>query len=294
MTIKGQQYAVFPAASGSWSATYAGGAAAASSSARLGASSGLAATRTVSPTTGRTTRQTTKPTAKPVVSGVTALSLPDGTAKVSWRPSEPADPHADFGTVPGVPVSSRQDDDLVRDHEVVLTGLDASQTYWLSARSGNGAGSSDASPWIQLTTRRAGVAMQTSEEFRVGRVSGDLTVSDSGFGALSLDRGGSGSFVSAVLDAQQQVHWVKGLVESPTAPAGATSSLTVRTGDSRAPNASWTDWTPVPESAGGFDLPGRYLQFRLDVSSPQGTAYEVTSVGFIHDGTLPPRIYEGG
>ena len=356
MTVKGQEYAVFPASAGSWTATYAAAPAPALAAAKVSSvtqdgatlawSTDAAASTTVQVGDSATTLQpevsvaesttshvaeltglrpattyhyrlvsrapdgTTRTwpaagqqpatfrtpaadTTAPRVSDVQAVSMPDGTARISWTTSEPARSEVEFGRFAGVPVGTRGDDALVHRHAVELTGLESGRVYWLVTRSSDAAGNTGSGSLVSLPTADPGVAVQTAQDFATGRVSGDLEVGTSGFGALTLARGGTGSYVSGVLDAQQKVDWVGTAVEHTPAP-GSRLRLQIRTGSTPTPTGSWTAWTPVPLRATGLHAPGRYLQFRLDVSAPSGSTYTVPSVGFTHDGALPQSPGETG
>ena len=166
----------------------------------------------------------------------------------------------------------------------MLTGLTPETTYWITVGGGDAAGNQGSSMFETLRTRAPGVAVQTAPDFRTGRLSGDLRVGDTGFGALVLPRGGAGTFVSAALDSRQKVHWTAAVVDVSHAP-GARWTLAVRTGDRPTPDRTWSGWTRV--RGDDLDRPGRYLQFRLRLSAPGGTRASVTAVGFTHDGTLP-------
>ena len=357
MTVKGQEYAVFPALSGTYTASYSAAASPSPSAARVASVSADAATvawstdaaatstlkvgtgtgalkplsttaesttrhrvrldglepgttyhyRVLSRAAGGTTRTWPAPSdppatfrtpsedsSAPAISSVRALSLPDGTMRVTWTTSEPATSQVRFGRQPVLLLDSRRDDALVRRHEIVLTGLASQSTYWLVPDSSDAAGNSASGTRISVETERAGVAVQTAVDFRTGTTSGDLRVSDAGLGALALPRGGTGGFVSSVLDAQQKVHWLRSVVAHSAAAPGSRLLVSIRTGSTPTPDGTWTRWRSVTPDGAGFRAPGRYLQFRLRLATPAGKAFTVTAVGFTHDGTLPVMVPEGG
>ncbi|WP_460716991.1 Ig-like domain-containing protein, partial [Nocardioides ginsengisegetis] len=355
MTVKGQEYAVFPASAGSWTATYtttgsltAGPARvtatretgatvawsttrAATSTVLVGAGAGSLSPveradrttqhrvvlsglrpgatyryRVVSrlpngttrawPAYGRpaaTFRTRAVDTLAPTISRLRTISLPDGTARVSWQTSEPSDSLVSFGqtALPLLGAETRRDGELVRRHTVVLTGLDPSAAYWLSAESADAAGNSASTSVVALDTGKAGVALQSSQ-FLTGTLSGDLRLGDGGFGALTLPGGGRGTFESTTQDSRLKGDWRQALVEDSGA-TGARTVVAVRTGSSPEPNGSWTGWRTVATDGSTFRSPGRYLQFRVTMVAPTGTAYSVTAVGFTHDGTPPEVVGEG-
>jgi hypothetical protein len=225
--------------------------------------------------------------APPVITGARAFSLPDGTARVTWTTSEPATSRVDFGGSQGALTEHRLDKALVREHDVVLTGLAADRAYWLRVSSADGSGNRTAkTALLQLRTALPGVAVQTSQEYRTGSASGDLEVSEEGFGALTLPRGGRGDYVSSVLDARQKAGWLTAVVRS-SLPAGSTLALRVRSGSTPVPDGSWSGWRTVAGDGASVGGAGRFLQFRLELSAPRGSSPSVTAVGFTHSGQLP-------
>ena len=216
-----------------------------------------------------TFRTPSEDSSAPAISSVRALSLPDGTMRVTWTTSEPATSQVRFGRQPVLLLDSRRDDALVRRHEIVLTGLASQSTYWLVPDSSDAAGNSATGARISVETERAGVAVQTAVDFRTGTTSGDLRVSDAGLGALALPRGGTGGFVSSVLDAQQKVHWLRSVVAHSAAAPGSRLLVSIRTGSTPTPDGTWTGWRSAAPDGAGFRAPGRYLQFRLRLATPR-------------------------
>ena len=346
LTVKGQEYALFAAAAGAWTATYAAAGAPAVLAARVSVTAGDEATvawsteepatssvrfgtssdsldrvasaadsttrhrvgldalapgatyyyRVVSRTPEGRTRTwpaATRPPARFHTSAVDTLapmpfrtrvvSLPDGTARVTWRTTEPSTSEVRYSRLGRSTVDSRRDDHLVRRHAVVLTGLRARTAYRLSVHAADASGNEASGRPIALRTRPAGVAVQTEVDFRAGRTGGDLRVSDAGFGTLTLPRGGAGSFVSGVLDARQKVRWT-GFVLDSRGSRNARWVMSVRTGSGPTPDRSWTGWHRARRS--DVDAAGRYLQFRIRVATPRGTRWSAAAVGFTHDGNL--------
>ena len=74
----------------------------------------------------------------------------------------------------------------------------------------------------------------------------------------------SASFTSAVFDAAASVTWT-GAAWTGSAPAGTGVVLSVRSGDTAVPDASWTAFTPAVN--GVINTAARYLQYRLDLST---------------------------
>ena len=111
-TIKGVEYAFFPATAGQYAASYAVDATA------------------------------------PAISGVaaTAAVAANGTATVTWTTDEPADSRVDYGTAAGSLTQSATDASAVTNHSVQLSGLTAGTTYHFRVRSADGSGNATTSP----------------------------------------------------------------------------------------------------------------------------------------------------
>ena len=79
----------------------------------------------------------------------------------------------------------------------------------------------------------------------------------------------TGTFLSRVFDAGQQVGW-QSLSWQAQLPPGTTLAMSVRTGDTATPDGSWSAWTPIASSGGQIGLAGRYAQYRALLSSSSG------------------------
>ncbi len=93
-TIKGIEYAFFPADPGSWIASYA------------------------------------SDTTPPVISAVSASPHVDGSATITWTTNEAANSRVDYGATPATMSLNASDAALVTSHTVTLTGLSPSTTYY--------------------------------------------------------------------------------------------------------------------------------------------------------------------
>jgi hypothetical protein len=255
-------------------------------------SAGPGGSRAGTPSRGEEVRSFQTPAADaaaPAITGARAFSLPDGTARVTWTTSEPATSRVDFGGHASSMTEHRLDEALVRQHDVVLTGLAGDRSYVLRVSSEDASGNRTSSKaLVRLRTAAPGVAVQTAQEYRTGSVSGDLQVSDDGFGALTLPHGGSGAYVSPVLDARQKADWRRAVVRS-SLHAGSRLTLRVRSGNTPEPDGSWSNWRAVAGDGASVGGAGRFLQFRLELSAPQGSSPSVTAVGFTHSGQLPVK-----
>jgi hypothetical protein len=114
-TIKGVEYAFFPATSGDYTASYA------------------------------------PDTAPPAISAVTAVAAADGTATVTWTTDEASDSRVDYGTSPTALTQNASDAAAVTAHSVRLTGLTPGTTYHYTVRSVDGSGNATTAPSTPAT-----------------------------------------------------------------------------------------------------------------------------------------------
>ncbi len=75
----------------------------------------------------------------------------------------------------------------------------------------------------------------------------------------------SGSFISRVSDEGQIVNWATAAWTS-TEPAGTTVALLVRTGNTPAPDGTWSPFAPVT-NGGPIGASSRYIQYRADLAT---------------------------
>jgi hypothetical protein len=109
--------------------------------------------------------------------------------------------------------------------------------------------------------------------------------SASGAGTLAVDwvalspYASTGSFVSRVLDAGGSTAWSAATWDA-NVPAGTTLTVQTRTGDTAAPDSSWSAWAALTNGAAVASPPGRYLQYRvlLTTNNPNLTSvlYDIT------------------
>lgn len=101
---------------------------------------------------------------------------------------------------------------------------------------------------------------------------------------LDLRGPASGSFDSAVLDAERVSRWAR-LFYDAVVPEGATLSLLTRSGNSQVPeDGSWGAWTG-PYEASGADLvnaPARFLQYRVSMSAPSPNHVELRRLTILY------------
>ena len=230
----------------------------------------------------------------PATGGIAVRPLPDGTAMVTWRTNEPATSRVTFGITKSHLPHVALDDQLVRHHAVVVTGLAANKTYWFSASSADEAGNASKSAAKRFVSAAAGVADQSSAQFMVGKARG-ITVSGHEFGAITLSsRWNWGTFTSRAMDAQAMVTWDRGFWYG-SVPAGATVKISVRTGSTATPDATWSKWAPLTASGDRVVGDSRYVRYRVELTRlPGGQAPVLSAIGFTHNGQLPEHISEVG
>ena len=71
-------------------------------------------------------------------------------------------------------------------------------------------------------------------------------------------------------------------------PKKTSVTVSVRTGSTSTPDATWTSWVAVPSNGASIaDLvrDSRYLQYRVELTGTEKATPVVRSVGFTHSGT---------
>jgi hypothetical protein len=103
---------------------------------------------------------------------------------------------------------------------------------------------------------------------------------------------GSGTQVSRILDAQQMVTWDR-LTYRADIPLGCALRISIRTGSTATPDASWSDWTPVAQG-GRVDATSRYIQYRVDISTTRPDRTPVLhDIGITNNANPAEPISEG-
>jgi phage tail protein X len=77
-------------------------------------------------------------------------------------------------------------------------------------------------------------------------------------------------FVSRVLDAGASVNWLNAKWTS-VLPAGTALTISVRTGNTATPDATWTVFTAVSSSGGSLTGSSRYIQYQAQLSTTNST-----------------------
>jgi Domain of unknown function (DUF4082)/Bacterial Ig-like domain len=93
----------------------------------------------------------------------------------------------------------------------------------------------------------------------------------------------TGSFTSRVLDARELVTWDRAQWRADV-PAGSKITVSVRTGSTPEPDASWSSWKTLSGSGARVDGTSRYLQYRVDLVRGTGdTTPVLRAIGFTNN-----------
>ena len=221
----------------------------------------------------------------PNISRLRVLPLPDGSARVTWRTSEPATSVVRLGRA-GAPLRKRGfDSSLTRSHRVVVTGLAPRRAYAVRVTSRDGSGNAAVPRSDRFRARAAGVAMMTAEDFRTGTLEGDLRVDEAGLGGLTLGVRGWGRYTSRVVDSGRKARW-HGVVLDANVPAGSQIVVRVRAGDRSSPDDTWSDWKVVTKPGSRAEVSGRYVQYDVMLAAAQGGLPAVRAIGLTRTGGL--------
>ena len=221
----------------------------------------------------------------PRISRLRVLPLPDGSARVTWRTSEPATSIVRLGRV-GAPLRKRGfDSSLTRSHTVVVTGLLARRAYGVRAASLDGSGNAAPQQSSRFRTPDVGIAMMTAEDFRTGTLRGDLRVDEAGLGGLTLGVRGWGRYTSRVVDSGRKATWQR-LVLDAHLPTGSEIVVRVRAGDRATPDSTWSGWKVVTRPGSRAGVAGRYVQYDVTLAAAQGGLPSVRAVGLTRTGGL--------
>ena len=92
-----------------------------------------------------------------------------------------------------------------------------------------------------------------------------------------------GTFTSRIFDSGINSTTWRQAAWDATFPTGSTGVLSVRIGNSHVPDPSWSGWIAVLQTTPSADIPGdppgRFIQYRIDMTAPSGTVSpEISSV----------------
>jgi hypothetical protein len=244
----------------------------------------------------RTVKTAAADSTAPVISAIRVDPLPDGTVTASWRTSETSDAALMIGRSPRS-LRPYHAGDSAGDHSVVATQLEPSTRYYYRVRSVDAAGNARISPRTaarpaSFVTPDAGVADLSAVQFRTGTRSAGVAVRRDGLGGVGLTEGTErGTYISRIMDARQMVGWDR-LTYRADRPGDSSLRVSVRTGSSLVPDASWTAWAPADPGT-RLGTSSRYIQYRIELSaSSSGLTPVLRALGITHDGRLPARHRE--
>jgi hypothetical protein len=89
-----------------------------------------------------------------------------------------------------------------------------------------------------------------------------------------LSYGSSGVYTSGVFDATRTATWGK-ITFNGTVPAGTTMVVEVSSGNTATPDGTWSAWTRVTSGATISAPAGRYLRYRVTLTTTDGTVTAV-------------------
>jgi chitodextrinase len=213
---------------------------------------------------------------------------------VTWRTDQASDSLVSYGTGTTLDREAYSGEAVVR-HEVVIRDLDPTTAYSLQVVSRDSAGNVSApSAIVRATTPRSGVADQTAAAFAAGDTTGDMRADELGRGALTLEPrdDAEGTFRSRVLDARVVADWNRPMWDA-TVPTGATLEVSVRTGDTRDPDETWSSWTRLSGSSDAVGETAQYLQYEIRMTAVDANRRpSLNAIGFTHLSTPPIAIGE--
>ena len=93
----------------------------------------------------------------------------------------------------------------------------------------------------------------------------------------------SGTYLSRVFDGGQSTAWGSASWNA-TIPSGAGLTISVRTGNTPTPDASWTNFMPVTGSGASIGATSRYLQYRAVLTTTK--PYDPASIPMLNDITI--------
>jgi hypothetical protein len=234
--------------------------------------------------------------AAPKSTSPAVTALPGGTAVLRWTSNEPTTAEVRLGKNGSKLKERAQETDPVRQHIVMLTGLDPKTTYRLRVASVDAAGNNVRGKLITFATPAWGVSEQMTASFKRGTVKGAAGVAEADLGSITLNGSSTavrrGTFVSGILDAQAMVDWNRALWHTKV-PSGSKLMISIRTGSTVKPDSNWSGWS-TPNSKGKITGSSRYIQYKVKMTSPSGSAPPVLyGIGFSNDG-VPPQLEREG
>ncbi|WP_439677420.1 DUF4082 domain-containing protein [Embleya sp. MST-111070] len=229
----------------------------------------------------------------PVISDVAVKTWPDGSADLTWKTDKPTTTSVLLGDTAAamrpVYTDAKQ---RTTTHHAKLGHLGAGATYafrlaGIDAAGNEGTwtgGGGKKKDTARLVMPRPGVAETGAFDFTNGTVSGGAVSGDRP-DALTLDRARTGTYVSKALDAGQMVTWLASDWQADI-PKGTTLRVSVRTGTTAIPDASWTPWKDLAKPGDTVGTSSRFLQYKVELTGDGTAMPTLKGIGFTHDGKV--------
>ncbi len=279
-TIKGVEYAFFPASAGDYVATYG---------------------------------EVQPDTEAPVISAVEAIPAADGTATISWTTDEPSTSRVEYGTAPASLSQSASEEALVTSHSVELTGLEPGTTYHYRVISADADGNSATSPPggdapASFETPPSGLTDTTVSDFSGGTPGANTYVSQAADGEVILKPTVGAEFSGTALPSGwTSSPWARAApprcptassASTARAPTPAPSTIpatrssswrpSARSASSTSASASTSTTRPLGHVQHGRRKPALGLYARTNGTTATNTP--ITGVGPEHAAPLPHRV----
>ena len=142
---------------------------------------------------------------------------------------------------------------------------------------------------VKVATHNVTISTQMRPLFSVGSPSGSPLTVD---WARMTPYASGGVFTSRIFDARAAANW-QALSWTAQVPNGATLSMRVRTGDTPAPDGTWSAFTTVTTSGGSIGTTSRYAQYEATFSTTDPSVTPLlqdVSLGYTQDQPPPPLI----
>jgi hypothetical protein len=98
--------------------------------------------------------------------------------------------------------------------------------------------------------------------------------------------------VSGLLDARVMADWERASWTATT-PARTGLTVSVRTGSTAVPDATWSDWTRLDGSGARVRGSSRFLQYRVEMTAAAAASPVLHAFGASHNGVPPVPPKEG-
>ncbi|MEO8216511.1 MAG: N,N-dimethylformamidase beta subunit family domain-containing protein [Acidobacteriota bacterium] len=159
-------------------------------------------------------------TSPPLISAVTASPNADGTVQVAWTTDEQSDSVVTYSTNPSSLDQSAADSTAVTSHQITLSGLSTSTTYYFRVQSTDAASNTAVDPNppaapASFTTASASFVDTTYGDFSAGTLDAQSWVTETADGEVTIRPAEGSEFNDASIPAGWSV--------SPWSPGGAAS-----------------------------------------------------------------------